>query len=136
MLTIPTNMGVNATKEHQAVISKLIYGLMGLFTNGEMSLFPYPETMINEAETSPTPDILLFDHAVNKTVVIIEINHPDGLKKDTRNLKELIEEYELAEGFLYDYKTKRWWKYKKGVEITENPSFCEAIQYNLNDFLV
>ncbi|MBC8111165.1 MAG: hypothetical protein H7Y04_08920 [Verrucomicrobia bacterium] len=107
MLTIPVNMGVNATKEHQAVISKLIYGLMGLFTKGEMSLFPCPETMINEAETSPSPDILLFDHAINKTAVIIEINHPEGLKKDAKNLEELIEEYELAEGFLYDYKTKR-----------------------------
>jgi len=32
---------------------------MFFFKNGETTLFPYPETMIDESETSPVPDVML-----------------------------------------------------------------------------
>ncbi len=55
-------MGINAPKEHQAVITRLIHGLADLYLKNVTSLFPYPETMIDEGQTSPAPDILLYDH--------------------------------------------------------------------------
>ena len=49
---------------------------------------------------------------------------------------KLVKEYDLAEGFVFDYKNKFWRKCKqKNGEITENPSFCNTIDYDLNDFV-
>ena len=67
-------LNTNFSKEHQAVITRLIYGLADLYLKDKTRFFPYPETMIDESQTSPAPDILLYDHANEKTVVIIWIN--------------------------------------------------------------
>jgi Uma2 family endonuclease len=135
MLDLPV-MGVNAPKEHQATIAELIYGLMSLLRMGKTHLFAYPETMINETATSPTPDILLFDPNAGQNVAIIEVTITANEKKDFKKVKALVDDYELAEGFTYDYRKKSWRKYKSNVgEITENPSFCDSIGYDLNEFL-
>ncbi len=48
----------------------------------------------------------------------------------------MVEEYDLTEGFIYNYKNKTWRKYKNSVgEVQENPSFCDSIGHDLNDFL-
>jgi len=52
-------MVINAPKEHQAIITKLIHGLAEMYLKDRTPLFPYPETMIDEGQTSPAPDILL-----------------------------------------------------------------------------
>ena len=48
----------------------------------------------------------------------------------------LVEEYDVPEGFAYNYLTGNWRKYsrEKG-EIFDNPSFCESIGYDLNLFV-
>ena len=136
MLDIPIYTGVNAPREHQRTIGKLFLGLGNLFTQGQIALEPFPETMINESETSPTPDVMLLDNAQDKIKVIIEVSGTTGFKKDFKKTIELAEEYEVDEGFVYDYKTGNWRKYKLGVgEISENPSFCDAIGYDLGQFV-
>lgn len=92
-------MGINAPKEHQAVITRLIHGLADLYLKDKTRFFPYPETMIDESQTSPAPDILLYDHGHDKTVAIIEITHTTGFNKEARKVRELMEDYDVAEGF-------------------------------------
>lgn len=75
-------MRVNAPKSHQRIITKLITGLGHLYyTLGQIPYEPFPKTMIDESQTSPTPDILLFDNENQKNVVIIEISSNTGVKK-------------------------------------------------------
>ena len=129
-------MGINAPRKHQAVITKLIYGLTSLYMQAKTRLFPYPETMIDESQTSPVPDVMLIDVDTDMTLAIIEITHSQGVKKDGKKLWALMRDYDVPEGFVYDYKTAIWLKYdlKKG-EIAEKSSFCNAIGEDLNDYL-
>lgn len=129
-------MGVNAPRIHQAIITKLIYGLTNLYLNAKSRLFPYPETMIDESQTSPAPDIMLVDAETDLTKAIIEITHTQGVKKDTEKLRGLMRDYDVQEGFVYDYKMGIWYKFdlKKG-EITNNSSWCDAVDADLKTFL-
>ncbi len=130
-------MGINAPKEHQAVITRLIHGLADLYLKDKTSLFPYPETMIDESQTSPAPDILLYDHKNEKTVVLIEVTHTVGVKKDSGKVQSLMNDYDVSEGFVYDYKKKLWYKFDriKGA-LQEKPSYCDALRVDLNSFLL
>lgn len=131
-------MGVNAPKQHQRVIRRIIANLDRLFEHGDITVEPFPETMLNEGESSPVPDILLYDNVVSETPVIIEINHAAGVKNDLKKLRTLIEEteYGIQEGFVYDYKRNQWHKYKRGVgDIFDQPSFCETINLDLATLL-
>jgi Uma2 family endonuclease len=136
MLETPVVMGVNAPHAHQRVIRRLAQGLGLLFDSGQINLEPLPEAMIDEGETSATPDIILFNNATRKSVVIIEVAAA-GVKKDLRKIMELMDEYEeVKEGFVYDYRDNRWRKCKSYEgEILENPSFCDTIGYDLNEFV-
>lgn len=137
MLDNTIYMGVNAPKEHQRIIGKLMTGLGNLYyRDAKIPYEPFPETMIDDGQTSPTPDLLLFDHENQKNVVIIEISTNIGANKDFEKVKELMEDYEVKEGFVYNYTLKTWRKFKLGVgEITENPSYCEAISMDLGAML-
>ena len=127
-------MGVNAPRIHQEIIAKLVYGVTFFFKNGDTMLFPYPETMIDESETSPVPDVMLVNRENDLAEVIIEITHTQGFKKDVQKVRELMEEYSVPEGFVYDYKLKIW----QSVSPKNNASqsYCEALGYDLNNFLI
>jgi Uma2 family endonuclease len=136
MLDIPVYIGVNAPREHQRVITKLSAQLYWLFIKGEVTLEPLVEAMINESESSPTPDVMLLDNVLDEIKVIIEVTSTTGVKKDFNKIAELMLDYEIEEGFTYDYKKFLWRKYKNGVgEVLDNPSFCDTIGYDLNDFV-
>ena len=137
MLDIPViYMGVNAPREHQRIITRLSANLYWLFTKGEILFEPLVEAMINESESSPTPDVMLLDNVLDELKVIIEITSTTGVKKDFNKIATLMLDYDIEEGFTYDYKKFCWRKYKNGVgEIIENPSFCDTIGYDLNDFV-
>ncbi len=94
------------SKQHQYIIMQLITGLSNLRTDGKTNLVAYPETMIDESQTSPVPDVLLYDHENEKTKVIIEITHTYGVKKDVRKVVSLMNDYDVNEGFVYNYKQK------------------------------
>lgn len=129
-------MGVNAPRIHQAIIAKLIYGLTDLYLNAQTQLFPYPETMIDESQTSPAPDVMLVHTQTDLTKAIIEITHTQGVKKDAQKLQELMQVYDIPEGFIYDYKLGIWYKYdlQKG-EQKENSSWCNAVGVDLAKLL-
>jgi Uma2 family endonuclease len=132
-------MGTNAPKPHQRVISKLLAHLSyRYYIQGGLHLEPLPETMLDEGQTSPTPDIILYDNVLEETPVIIEITHTNGVKNDLKKLRSLMEEteYGIVEGFVYDYKRNQWHKYHRDKgDITDAPSFCEAIQLDLATLL-
>lgn len=131
-------MGTNAPKPHQRIIAKLTTRLTLAFEQGKISLEPLPETMLNEGQTSPTPDLILYDNILHETPVIIEVNHAAGVKSDIKKVQQLIdsEDYGIREGFIYDYNRQEWHKYKLGHGIiAENPSYCEAIQIDLATLL-
>ncbi|MFM8743338.1 MAG: hypothetical protein ACKODM_08455 [Cytophagales bacterium] len=129
-------MGINAPKEHQAVITRLIHGLADLYLRDKSHLFPYPETMIDEGQTSPAPDILLYDHAQEKTVLLIEVTHSSGVKKDCQKVLNLMNDYDVSEGFVYDYKKNEWYKMNpQNPDKSERKSFSETLQLDLANFL-
>ncbi len=131
--------GTNAPKEHQRVISKLTTGLGNLYyQQGQISLEPLPETMIDEGQNSPVPDVLLYDNGRAITPIIIEVCHSSGLRNDIKKVIRLIDDYDygVEEGFLYDYVAKQWQRYRKGqVEPEVGVSFSEVLQLDLKDFL-
>ncbi|HFA47473.1 MAG TPA: Uma2 family endonuclease [Bacteroidetes bacterium] len=127
----------NAPKPHQRIIGKLMMQFGILFYNLKKIPFePFPETMIDESKTSPTPDILLFDNKQKQNKVIIEISGNTGAKRDFEKVKNLVEEYGVPEGFVYNYDLKQWRKYRlEEGEDTDNPSFSDVIGYDLDRLL-
>lgn len=137
MLDYPIQfMGVNAPREHQRIISRLIRGLGNLYVTGKIPYEALPETMIDEGKTSPTPDVILADNESDRDVAIIEVTTNKGEDDDFEKVVNLVNKYKLKEGFTYNYRSGKWRKYinKKGEE-KENPSFCDSIGYDLNEFV-
>ncbi|MFD2573004.1 hypothetical protein ACFSUS_20345 [Spirosoma soli] len=115
-------MGVNAPMDHQRAVSKLNVGLGKLYYYDKaIQLEPLPETMLDEGRTSrndgsPTPDLVLYDNEVDRIPIIIEVCHTRGLKGDLQKVVSLIEDYpyDIVEGFVYNYRTGQWLRYRKG----------------------
>ena len=132
-------MGTNAPRVHQRVIRKLLFELTRKYEiENSITLEPLSEAMLDEAQTSPTPDIILIDNAAALTPVVIEITHTTGVRADMLKIQRLIDSdyYGVVEGFVYDYKRNEWRKYHRDKgEITDNPSFCEAINLDLATLL-
>lgn len=101
-------------------------------------LEPLPETMLDEAKVSQVPDVLLRDPETDETLVIIEICKTTGQTGDLRKVIQLIDEgiYGIREGFVYNYKTQHWLRYRlgDGGQTTES-SFSEVLNLDLNQFL-
>ena len=133
------DMGINAPKAHQRIISKLMASLGHLFYHQhEITLEPLPETQIDEGQSSPVPDILLYDNETFRTPIIIEICHPNGLNNDLKKVIRLIEEndYGIVEGFIYDYVRGLWSKYRKGVgQVFEEPSYSAILDIDFATLL-
>ncbi|MGD1890572.1 MAG: hypothetical protein ACFB15_08240 [Cyclobacteriaceae bacterium] len=93
--------------------------------------------MIDEGQTSPVPDVLLYDNEHQQTPIIIEVCHTTGVKNDTKKIIQLIEEFEygIEEGFLYDYAAKQWFRYQKGGDVEKGISYSEILALDLNEFL-
>ncbi|WP_353483412.1 hypothetical protein [Haliscomenobacter sp.] len=130
-------MEVNAPKIHQRIIGQLMMRLgMLYYLEKAIPFEPLPETMIDESQTSPTPDILLFDNEKKLNQVIIEISGNTGARRDFEKIKSLMLEYNVPEGFVYNYDTQQWRKYllEKG-EDTQLPSFCKSIGRDLNTLI-
>lgn len=132
-------MAVYGPKDHQRIISKLNTRLGSRYYDAKtIQLEPLPETMLNEAEASPTPDVILFDNKALTTPIIIEVCHTVGLKKDINKVIRLIDEdeYGILEGFVYDYKTENWLRYRKGdAGLMTQTSFSEVLNLDLNAML-
>lgn len=113
--TVHEEQGVWAPIDHQRVISKLNMELGILFHHKkEISLEPLPETMLDDAKASPVPDISLLDNNTDQTPIIIEVCKSKGQKEDIQKVIELIDRdvYGIREGFIYNYKTKAWFRYR------------------------
>jgi hypothetical protein len=132
-------MGVNAPKQHQRVIRRIIANLDRLFEiEGAIMLEPFPETMLDESQPSATPDIMLYDNVLEVTPIILEVTHSNGVTGDFRKVSSLIDEgdYGIIEGFVYNYKRNEWHKYKRGIgHVLEKPSFCDVINIDLTTLL-
>jgi Uma2 family endonuclease len=131
--------GVNAPLHHQQIISRLHVELGILYYKQQAIPYePLPETMLTEGYGNPVPDILLYDHEAEKTRIIIEICQTSGEKSDLRKVIRLIEDedYGILEGFIFNYKTHVWVRYRKGDggQATET-AYSDILSLNLNDFL-
>lgn len=139
-LFVNDDMSVYGPKAHQRVISKLNSGLGPLFYHQHSLPFePLPETMLNEGEASPVPDLILYDNEHRTTPVIIEVCHTDGLRRDLRKVIRLIDddEYGILEGFVYDYIVTQWFRYRKGDGgLTTESSYSDVLGMDLNQFLI
>ena len=130
-------MGTNAPVIHQRVIAQLTTGLYPQFRSGAIPYEPLPEMMLGEY-SSPTPDIILYDNATDQTRIIIEVCQTRGVKDDLQKVIRLVdgELYDIQEGFVYDYKTRHWFRYRLGDGgLTTESSFSDILQLDLNQFL-
>lgn len=131
-------MGVNAPLIHQQTISRIHVGLGILYYRDKTLPYePLPETMLGE-ESSPTPDLILYDHETDQTRVVIEICHARGQKSDLKKVIRLIEEddYGILEGFVFNYKTRQWLRYRKGDGgVAIESSISDVLQLDLSAFL-
>jgi Uma2 family endonuclease len=134
-----TIMGINAPWSHQRIISRLL-GILSYryYVEKSIALEPLPETMLDEDQTSPVPDVLFYDHESETVPVIIEITRTRTVPNDLEKVRKLIEEteYGITEGFVYDYKKNLWHKYKKGYGIiTRRSSYCNTLKLDLATLL-
>ena len=84
------------------------------------------------------PDVLLFDEQTEQTRVIIEVCNNRSANSDLRKVVRLIEEddYGILEGFVYNYKTRDWLRYRKGDGgVATNSSFSEVMQVEMGGFV-
>ncbi len=130
-------VAVNAPKAHQRIIGKLMMRLGNLFYDEKRIPYePFPETMIDEDQTSPTPDVLLFDNENNQNKIIIEVCGNTGFKRDFEKVKELVKIYGVPEGFVYNYQAKTWHKYVLGKgEDSKIPSYSHLLKFDLKELL-
>ena len=104
-------MAVCGPYDHQRVIAKLTTELgIPYYRTRTITLEPLPETMLNDGEVSPVPDLILTDNQAHQMLVIIEVCHTKGLKQDLKKAKQLVDDdkYGIQEGFVYDYITEEW----------------------------
>ncbi|GAB3772106.1 hypothetical protein GCM10028818_11880 [Spirosoma horti] len=137
-LVMEDDIGVNAPIIHQSVIARLTAGLYPLYKSGKIPFEPLPETMLTEGYSSPVPDVLLYDYQTEQAKVIVEVCQNNGLKHDTNKVIKLIEdnEYGILEGFVFNYKTQQWLRYRLGDGgVATSSSFSEVLQVDLNTFL-
>ncbi|MFD2571009.1 hypothetical protein ACFSUS_10220 [Spirosoma soli] len=133
------DFGVWAPVDHQRIISRLTIGLGILYHHKKtIRLEPLPETMLDDTKASPVPDLSLVDNDTDQTPIIIEVCKTNGQKGDLQKVIQLIDEdiYGIREGFIYNYKTQKWLRYRfgDGSKATES-SFSEVLQIDLNTFL-
>lgn len=136
--TILQDDGVYGPIPHQSVIARLTAGLYPFYRSGQIAYEPLPETMLVEEYAAPVPDVVLYDHQAEQVRVIIEICQARGFRHDTSKVIKLIDEdnYGIQEGFVYNYKTEQWLRYRKGDGgLTTETSFSEILNLDLNQFL-
>ncbi|GAB3039798.1 hypothetical protein [Spirosoma pulveris] len=109
--------GTNSPFGHQRIISKLTVELGVLYYHKKtIVLIPLPETPLDEGPGFPVPDVILFDENLEQTRIIIEVCTNRGVNNDLKKVIRLIEdtEYGILEGFVYNYKSREWFRYRKG----------------------
>ena len=123
----------NAPILHQHTIARLTAKLYPYYEVGTITYEPLPETMVGEYN-SPTPDVILYNYATEQAPVIIEVAHTKGLKADLRKVIDLIDGdlYGILEGFIFNYKTRQWLRYRKGDGGTATESsYSEVLKVDL-----
>ena len=132
-------LGVWAPADHQRIISKLTVGLGILYYHEKkIRLEPLPETMLDDSKVSPVPDLSLINNDSDETPVIIEVCKTKGQKDDIQKVIQLVDNdlYGIREGFIYNYKTEQWYRYRFGDGgLTTESSFSEILNLDLNTFL-
>lgn len=109
--------GTNSPHDHQRVISKLTVELGVLFYHKQaIPYLPLPETPLAEGPGYPVPDVILFEEPTEQTRVIIEVANNRSAQTDLRKVIRLIDEddWGIQEGFVFNYKTREWLRYRKG----------------------
>ncbi|MBD2754786.1 hypothetical protein [Spirosoma validum] len=131
--------GTNSPFDHQRVISKLTVELGILYYHKQtLPFIPLPETPLAEGPGYPVPDVILFEEAAEQTRIIIEVSNNRSVNSDLRKVIRLIDEddYGILEGFVYNYKTHEWFRYRKGDGgAATNSSISELMGIDLGVFL-
>lgn len=131
--------GTNSPLNHQRVISKLTVELGILFYHQKViMLLPLPETPLGEGPGHAVPDVMLYDELAEQTRVIIEVCNSRSFRYDVRKVIRLIEDedYGILEGFVYNYITREWLRYRKGDGgAATASSYSEVMQVEMGGFV-
>ncbi len=131
--------GSNAPLIHQRTIARLTAKLYPYYEAGIIRYEPIPEMMVGEYNSRydgpPTPGIILYDNATEQSLVIIEVTHTKGQKADLKKVIRLIDEddYGILEGFVFNYKTRQWLRYRQGDSgVATESSVSDVLQLDLS----
>ncbi|GAB4037733.1 hypothetical protein [Spirosoma gilvum] len=131
--------GTNSPIAHQIIISKLTIELGILYYHKQkISLMPLPETPLGEGPGHQVPDVLLYDNQAEQTKIIIEVAQPRSAERDLYKIINLIENehYGIEEGFVYNYHTGEWLRYRKGDGgVATSSSVSELMGIDMGPFL-
>ena len=134
------DMAIYGPRDHQRIIAKLTTRLGYLYYDAKtIRLEPLPETMLDEGQASPAPDVILSDNETEQTPIIIEVCHTKELRRDINEVIRLIneDEYGILEGFVYDYKTGQWLRYRKGdAGLMTETSFSDVLNLDLSAIII
>jgi Uma2 family endonuclease len=75
-------------------------------------------------------------------LVIIEITNKAGFKADCEKVVNLIRQFPfdedtgvgIAEGFVYDYETKRWAKFTPNGQENESQNYSDILELEFEDY--
>lgn len=131
--------GTNSPLDHQRTISRLHVELGVLYYHKKSILLePLPETPLGEGSGYPVPDVLLFDNEAQRTRIIIEICNTRSFSGDLRKVIRLIEDddFGILEGFVFNYRTDEWLRYKKGDgRVATESSISDLLGVDLGKML-
>jgi Uma2 family endonuclease len=124
------------SREHQEVIRNLLVFLWREDAYKHYNVVP--EAALTDDRNSAIPDIQIIDKKEEQTEVIIEISFGTGVKADREKVKQLVQQYNIQEGFVYDYKKKAWYRYylneRGGVsEDKESPEYSDVLDVDLSE---
>lgn len=125
--------GTNLPYDHQRIISKLTVELGVLYYHKQtLPFIPLPETPLAEGPGYPVPDLILYEEKAEQTRVIIEVCNNRSVNSDLRKVIRLIEEddFGIQEGFVFNYKTGEWLRYRKGDGAVRRSGVATASSFS------
>jgi hypothetical protein len=131
--------GARPRNAHQRVSRNLIHFLMKKVNYRLWE--PMVESHVADTQ-GYIPDIFVFHRLTGEIHVIIEICRSNYQEKaDIEKINDFfhnpeLKQYNLQEGFIYNYQTDQWRKFTASGEIEYNRYYSDTLQLNFTDGLV
>lgn len=117
------------TERHQECIAMFITELNVAYRK-RYKILPESAIDLNNLN-SKAPDVVVYDKATLKPVLFIEITTTRENRRIINKAKELMQQYDIYEAFIYDYEQDKWAKLTGISQHSPGLSFSDILQYDL-----